>query len=116
LGGLAREGITSLAVVRPDRLTTALPESHELSRHLAYAEAGVSEIALESSWFFDRCVEPLGHIRTEHIEKRHAFPQIISYLGIIPFHEVLYVRRNRKFLSGLSPTSRAKLMSPSLHK
>jgi hypothetical protein len=35
----------------------------ELSRHLAYAEAGVSEIALESSWFFDRCVEPLGHIR-----------------------------------------------------
>jgi len=36
---------------------------NELSRHLAYAEAGVSEIALESSWFFDRCVEPLGHIR-----------------------------------------------------
>jgi len=39
------------------------PRTHELSRRLASAEAGVSGIPPGHSWFSDRCAEPLGHDR-----------------------------------------------------
>lgn len=32
--------------------------SDELSHHPAYAEAGVSGVTPESSWFYDRSAEP----------------------------------------------------------
>ncbi len=37
--------------------------SDELSHPLAYAEAGGSGITPQSSWFYDRSAEPLGHVR-----------------------------------------------------